>query len=180
MKENKHLRQMILSAIFAALSFLLIVLVRIPLVPSVPFLVFDFADVPLTLLAVVIGPGWGLLATVVAALLQGILLSADGLFGALMHCVASGAYLLTVCVVCKKSNTKGRKILSLALASVVMVFLMGIMNLALDPYFFGVPFAAVLDLLPAILLFNVIRVIIDSVCIGFLWSPFQKLYHKFF
>ncbi len=180
MKQRNTLRRMILSAIFAALSFLLIFLVRIPLVPSVPFLVFDFADVPLTLLGVVIGPMWGILATVVAALMQGILLSADGLFGALMHCVASGAYLLTVCLVCQKVGTKRRKILSLTVASVVMVILMGIMNLGLDPYFFGVPFAAVLDLLPAILLFNAIRAVIDSICIFALWTPFTKLYHKFF
>lgn len=68
--ENKNSTSFSLStwmkiAIMAALSLLLMLAVRVPIVPIAPFLTFDFAEVPALILAFALGPWAGALVVAI-------------------------------------------------------------------------------------------------------------------
>jgi riboflavin transporter FmnP len=82
-------------AIMTAISMVLLLLVRIPFPPA-PFLVYDPADVPIYITAFAYGPAAGLIVTLVVCLIQAFLLGGDGLYGFLMHFVATGVVALLI------------------------------------------------------------------------------------
>ena len=98
---NKKLNAKAISklAMMAAISLGLLLLVRIPFPPA-PFLVYDPADMPIYITAFAYGPWAGLVVTVIVSLIQAFMLGGDGLYGFLMHVVATGI----VAVVIGSSN----------------------------------------------------------------------------
>jgi len=77
-------------AMLAAISVVLVLLIRIPFPPA-PFLVYDPADIPIFIGAFAFGPLAGLTLTFIVSFIQAFVLGGDGLIGFFMHFVATGA-----------------------------------------------------------------------------------------
>ena len=74
-----------------AISIVLVYFIHFPLIPAVPFLEYDPADIPIMMGAFAFGPWAGLLITVVTSLVQGFTVSAgSGVYGIIMHIIATG------------------------------------------------------------------------------------------
>lgn len=77
-------------AMLVAIS-LLLVNIHFPIFPPIAFMEYDPADIPILIGTFAFGPAAGILITVVTALLQGFTVSAaSGLYGILMHIIATG------------------------------------------------------------------------------------------
>lgn len=92
-------------AMMTAVSMVLLLLVRIPFPPA-PFLVYDPADVPIYITAFAFGPAAGLIVTLVVCLIQAFMLGGDGLYGFLMHFVATGIVAVVIGLMYKNCKTK--------------------------------------------------------------------------
>ena len=99
-------------AMMTAISVVLLLIVRIPFPPA-PFLVYDPADVPIYITAFAFGPAAGLAVTFVVCFLQAFVLGGDGLYGFLMHFVATGLVAVIIGMLYKKEKTKKRAISAL-------------------------------------------------------------------
>ena len=62
------------------------------LIPVVPFLEYDPADIPILIAAMAYGPVSGLVLTVVVSIIQGMFISTTGPWGILMHVIATGTW----------------------------------------------------------------------------------------
>ena len=82
-------QKLVKLAIMTALSIVLLMIVRVPFPPA-PFLVYDPADIPIYITAFAFGPIEGLIVTFVVCVIQAFGLAGDGLYGFLMHFVATG------------------------------------------------------------------------------------------
>ena len=106
----------------------------------------------------------GLGLTVVTSVIQGITVSAhSGLYGIIMHILATGSFVLVAGLFYGKGKSKKRAIIALAAGSVTMVVMMFFANLIITPLFMGAPRAVVLQLMPLILSFNFVKAGINSV-----------------
>ena len=92
-------------AMMTAVSVVLLLIVRIPW-PAAPFLVYDPADVPIYITAFAYGPVEGLIVTLVVCLIQAFGLGGDGLYGFLMHFVATGIVAVAIGVMYRRKKTK--------------------------------------------------------------------------
>ena len=73
-----------------ALSLVLILLINFPILPAVPFMKYDPADIPLLIGTFLFGTSGGLILTVLVSVIQGLFISGDGgPIGVLMHILAS-------------------------------------------------------------------------------------------
>src|SRR5512137_640706 len=92
MKTNHfNTRQLTTLAMLAALSIILVWLVRFPIFPAAPYLEYDPADIPILIGTFVFGPFAGLLLTAVTSLIQGMTVSSSsGFYGIIMHMAATG------------------------------------------------------------------------------------------
>lgn len=94
MKASQTTRKLTTIAMLAAVSIVLVALIRIPFPPA-PFLEYDPADIPIFICTFLYGPVAGLGLTLVVSVIQGTTVSAgSGIIGIVMHFLATGAFAL--------------------------------------------------------------------------------------
>lgn len=162
---SEKIRKMVTMAILVAISIVLVSVIHVPLIPAVPFLEYDPADIPILIGAFAYGPMAGIILTVVTSVIQGITVSASsGLYGIIMHIIATSVLVLVASGIYRVRHTKKGAILGLVCGTIAMALVMLPANHFITPAFMGVP-TEVLDalLLPGILPFNLIKAGINSV-----------------
>ena len=101
MSNREQTRKLVVLALLAGVSVVLVYFIRIPLIPLVPFLEYDPADIPIFIGALAYGPLAGVLLTVVVSVVQGLTVSAatGGLFyGIIMHIIATSTMVI-ICMI---------------------------------------------------------------------------------
>jgi len=154
-----NIRKLTQMAVLAAISVVLVYLVRFPIFPSAPFLEYDPADISLILGAFIYGPVAGLLLTAVVCIVQGVTVSAQsGIIGIVMHFLATGSFVLVAGLIYKRNNNLAGSIIALVAGVLTMCATMVVWNIIITPIHMGVPRQVVLDMiLPVILPFNLIK-----------------------
>ncbi len=163
MASNK-IRQITIMGILIAISIILVVSpLRFPF-PTAPFLVYEPGDVPILVGGFVFGPVAGVLLTVITSIVQSITVAKDGVFGCIMHIFATSALVGISSIIYYRKKTFTRAIVGVVMGSLAMTAVMVVLNLALDPIFYGMTLEAVVKLVfPAILPFNLMKSGINSI-----------------
>ncbi len=170
MNNNKDAGFLAKTGVLAAVSVVLVFLIHFPIVPAASFLEYDPADVPIMLGAFAMGPAAGIYLTVIAAVIQGITVSAaSSWYGIVMHVVSTGTYVIVAGNIYKHNHSKKGAITALICGTLAWTLIMIPANLLLTPTYLqmvGVPAEAALPtvkgLLGWIVLFNAIKSGVNS------------------
>ena len=166
-------------AMLVAISIVLVLLIHFPIFPMVPFLEYDPADIPILIGGFAFGPIAGAILTVVTAVIQGVTVSAaSGIYGIIMHVIATLALVLPSSIIYTKHKTKKRAIVGLAIGCGAMVVLMLFAKLLITPAFMGTTVKQILELMPFILLFNLIKAVANSIVSFFLYKRISPFLHR--
>lgn len=155
-------KRMVALGVMAALA-VLFSLANWPIFPAAPFLRYEAADVPVLIAGFALGPGPGLLVALVMAVLMALITGLDGMVGALMHFLATGALVGTASIVYRRYHSRAGAIAGLACGTFAMTVLMPIANLILMPLVYGYTHAQVLAILWLLVAFNAIKAGANSV-----------------
>lgn len=178
--ENTKTLKMTRIAILSALSIVLILIVRIPLFPAAPWLVYDMADAPILIGTLFFGTGAGMAILGIVCLIQAFVLGGDGLVGFIMHFCASGILVLVVGYIYGKRGSMKSLVLGLVLGSLGMTVLMVPLNLIFTVHFYGVPQDVVVaSLWPVVIPFNLIKAGLNSVIAALVYKALSPLYEKY-
>ena len=165
-------------AMLVAIS-LLLVNIHFPIFPPIAFMEYDPADIPILIGTFAFGPAAGILITVVTALLQGFTVSAaSGLYGILMHIIATGTYVLVAGFIYKFHKGKKSAVIALIAGTLAMTAIMVPANLTITPDFMGVPVDAVTALLPFIIAFNLIKAGVNGLITFLVYKRVSKFLHR--
>jgi riboflavin transporter FmnP len=161
-------------AILTALSVVLVAIIHFPIFPAVSFLEYDPADIPILICGFAFGPWAGLGFTVSAA---------SGIYGIIMHILATGVYVTVSSVLYKHKKTKKEAILSLVAGTIAMAVVMFGANLVITPYFMmgavnRETVGAVLSLMPFIIGFNLIKAGINGTVTFFVYKKVSPILKK--
>ncbi len=180
MKERiSSTKKTVTLGILGAISIVLVILVHFPLFPAVPFLEYDPADVPIIIATFAFGPLGGFILTAVVSILQGVTVSsASGIVGIFMHIFSTGSYSLVAGNVYKHNKTKKGAVIALILGTIASVIVMTLWNLIVTPRYLGIPVLAIVELMPWIVLFNIIKSSVNSVISYFVYKPVSNLIKK--
>ena len=157
-------------AIFAALAFVVSLVVRFP----VQFLTFDAKDAVITIASFVYGPIAGVIISFIAALVEMISISTTGWYGFLMNFASSAVFSLTASMIYTKKRNLNGALIGLYSAIAATVGVMLILNIFITPLYFGMPVAApmVMQMLPTLLLpFNFAKALMNSAIVMLLYKP---------
>ena len=166
-------------AVLAALSIVLMVLVRFPIIPAAPYLIYEPADVPILIGTFMFGPVAGIAITTVVSAIQATLLSTDGLVGFVMHMAATGAFAVTAGLIYKRLHHRRGAAVALTAGTVAMTLVMIPVNLIIQPKFYGVPYDAVVKLIvPALIPFNIVKAGINSAVTMFVYKTVSRTVHR--
>lgn len=186
MKTTSRTRTRRIAAlgVFTALSVMLVALIHFPIFPAVSFLEYDPADIPILIVGFAFGPVAGLVVTLVAALIQGFTVSAaSGVYGVIMHVLATGVYVLVSSLVYRRHHTRGGAAAALALGTAAMVAMMFFANLLVTTYFMmgavnGDTIRALMGFMPFILLFNLIKAGVNGAVTFLIYKSISRLINR--
>lgn len=182
MKFRTNVDRLVKLGMLTALSIILVYAIHFPIFPSASFLEYDMADVPILIGTFLYGPWWGLALTATVSLLQWLLVSPQSLWvGAVMHFCATGSYVIAAGLIYRQNKTRTGALIGMAIGCVLQTLMMIPMNLIFTVHFFGVPKETVIALLPtAIIPFNAIKTVVNSLITFLLYKRVSKLFERNF
>ena len=177
---NLKLGRLAKLGLLAALSIVLVFFIHFPIFPTAKFLEYDPADIPIMIATFAFGPWYGLMTTIVVAVVQGLTVSASsGIYGIIMHIIATGVFVSVASLIYRGHKTKKAAVLSIVVGALAMAAVMVPANLFITPYFTGWPRSAVEELLlPGIIPFNLVKAGINGAVTFFIYKSISKLLHK--
>jgi len=164
MQKNKITTRIVRIGLMASISIILIYLIRFPLFPAVSFLEYTPSDATILFATLNFGTIEGLFLAIIVSIIQGITVSAkSGFYGILMHFIATSSIVLATGLTYKFLNkTTTNTIISLTLGAIAMTFIMIIANLIITPIYTGMPVAAIKQILPFVIAFNLVKAAINA------------------
>lgn len=186
--RNKRVEKLVKLALLCAMSLVLMYVVRFPLIPTLPFLEYDMADVPILIGAFMFGPLEGLLLTAVVSLLQALTVSAgSGWVGCIMHFFSTGAFAIIAGVIYRRRHNIRGAIEGLLIGSAAMIAIMVPLNYFLTPIFVSGQSMTYADaqgyiwsVMWSFVAFNSAKAAINSVVTFVVYKPLSRLFKKEF
>ena len=179
--KSYRTRKLTAMAMLAALSIVMVAVIHFPIFPAASYLEYDPADIPILICTFAFGPLAGVVVTVIAALIQGVTVSAgSGFYGIIMHIIATCTFVLVAGNIYRVRKTHKGAALALLAGVISMGVIMMPANLIITPIFTGMPTEAIKALLlPVILPFNLIKAGINAIVVFVIYKPISKLISRF-
>lgn len=186
--RNARVQKTVKLALLCAMSVVLMYVVRFPIIPTLAFLEYDMADVPILIGAFMFGPLEGLALTVVVSLLQALTVSAgSGWVGCVMHLFSTGAFAVIAGVIYRRRHNIRGAIEGLIAGSAAMVLMMIPMNYYMTPIFVSGPSMTyqeaqgyIWSIIWSFIGFNAAKAAINSVVTFVVYKPLSRLFKKEF
>jgi len=168
-KKQLRTKDLTALAVFAAVAFVAMALIKIPVVQ---WLSYEPKDIILAIASFIYGPVAGFFAIVAVSVVEAITISQTGPIGLVMNIIASGTFCVTASFIYSRRRTLSGAIIGLAAGAALTVVAMLLWNWLVTPIYMNVPRGIVVDmLLPVFLPFNVIKVTINATATLFLYKP---------
>ena len=175
-KKLFSVKEMVLIAMLAAIAYVIVALIRIPVVL---FLKYEPKDVIITIGGFLLGPLAAFVTSLVVSLVEMVSISDTGPIGALMNLLSTCSFACTAALFYKKRHTLSGAIWGLLLGSVVMVAAMLLWNWLITPLYMGVARSAVEGMLiPMFLPFNLLKAGLNSALVLVLYKPLVTALRK--
>ena len=169
-------KKMVTLAMMAAIAFIIVFIVRIPVVL---FLKYEPKDVIITIGGFLFGPLEAFLISLVVSLVEMVSISDTGPIGALMNLLSTCSFACVAALIYKRKRTLRGAACGLALGSVAMIVVMLLWNWLITPMYMQVPRSAVEGmLLPVFLPFNALKAGLNSVLTVVLYKPLVTALRK--
>lgn len=154
-------RQLVTMALMCAISALFS-FVQIPLIPGLTFLTYDPSLMPAMVCGFAFGPGAGFVVGALAAVIHGLVLGEW--VGSMMNIVATLCFIVPAAFVYRRVHTFKGAVAGLVLGSAAAVAGAIIANLTIGVWFwYGSVDAIAPMILPALVPFNLVKTILNSV-----------------
>ncbi|MCR5004724.1 MAG: ECF transporter S component [Clostridiales bacterium] len=162
---------MVTLAMIAALAYLLMLVIRIP-VFAMPPLKYEPKDVAITIAGFMFGPVSAFLVSLVVSLVEMVTVSETGWIGAVMNLVSTCSFACMAAYIYKKNHTLKGAVIGLVCGIVSMVIVMLLWNYILTPIYMGYPREAVAPMLPTVFLpFNLLKGVLNAAFVMLLYKP---------
>jgi len=162
-QDNRRLRNLVTMAMLAGMSYLLMFVLQIPLIPAAPFLKYDPSDVPTLIGSFLLGPLAGGIIALIKVVLFFLTKGTGGPIGSIQNFLASATFAVVTGLVYRKWPNKWGALLGLVAGGLVMSVVMYASNLTWALAAWGVPEAQHAEMLwTAIVPFNAARAALST------------------
>ena len=167
--KKTNTKKIVLLAMFSAIAYIIVSLVRIPVIL---FLSYEPKDVIITIGGFLFGPLASAIISLIVSLTEMFTISDTGPIGALMNFLSTCRFSCTAALVYKKIRTGKGALLGLLAGSVSMIVIMLLWNWLITPLYMGAPREAVEAMLvPVFLPFNALKAGLNTAITLFLYKP---------
>lgn len=157
--ENSYrIKKMIILSLIAAMAYVIVMVCRLPIIPSAGYLDLEFKSAIILIGAYIFGPISGLAMSVVVCVVEMLTFSSTGLIGCIMNILATACFVCPSAFVYKKKKTTTGAIVGIIIGAITMTVAMVLWNYILTPMYQGIPREVIAEmLLPVFVPFNLIK-----------------------
>lgn len=147
----------------SALAFITVVLIRVPIIPSVGFLKYEAKDNFIVLGGFVFGPFAVIAMSLIVSFIEMITISTTGYIGFIMNVISTCCFVLPSAILFNKKRTVKSAAIGLIIGTILSTAAMLAWNYFLTPIYMKMPREVIADMLiPAFLPFNLIKNVINA------------------
>ncbi len=170
MKQRNNVKKLVLLAMLAAVAFLMVALIRIPVVL---FLNYEPKDVIIAIGGFLLGPMAAFIISLVVSFMEMITISTTGPIGAVMNLLSTCSFACTAALIYKYRRTLWGAVMGLLAGTVAMIGVMLLWNYLITPlYMTGTSRADVaVMLIPVFLPFNALKAGFNTALTLILYKP---------
>lgn len=178
-EKKTDIKKISILAMMTALSYMLVVVIRIPFMPAAPYLNLDIKDIPIVLGGFIYGPLSSLLMSLVVSFIEMVTISDTGPIGFLMNFISTAAFVIPPAVLYKKKKSIKNAVIGLVIGCLFMTAMMLLWNYIVTPFYQKVPREVIKSmLLPVFLPFNIIKGAVNSALAFMLYKPLTDVMKK--
>lgn len=167
--KHSRIKKICVLAVLAALSYVLMLVGRIPVVA---FLKYDPKDVIITFAGFLYGPFSAFVVSLVVSLIEMFTVSDTGIIGFAMNVLSTCAFSCTAALIYRKKHTLSGAVLGVSLGTVLMVIIMLLWNYLLTPLYMDTSREYVASILPTVFLpFNLLKGSLNAALSLLLYRP---------
>ena len=169
-------RDIVFLSLLSTLAFISVCFIKIPLLPSAPFLRFDIRDAIILIGGLIYGPFAAFIVAFIAGLLQFLFISGgSGIIGFLMNLISTASFVCPASFIYRKGKNYRIIFICLAFGCSIMSVNMLLWNYIITPFFMGVPRDVIVSMLiPVFLPFNMLKGCINSVIVLLCFKPLMS------
>ncbi len=166
-------------AMLAAMAYVVMAFIRIPIMPAAPYLEYDPKDIFFVIAGFLVGPVEGIIVVVLVCLIEMVTVSTSGPIGLLMNVIASLCFVVPAAFLYKRKKSTLMAVVGLTLGVLSMTGSMILWNYLITPLYTGTPREAIVLMLPTIFLpFNLIKAGINMALTLIIYSPIALVVRK--
>lgn len=161
------------TALFCAVAAIATLFLEFPILPGVTFLKYDPSAIVALVAGFAFGPSTGVLVSVLPYLVH--LATQSGVYGALMAIIATLSLVLPASLVYQRNTSFKGAITGMVVGGVVCLAVVIAANVVITPLYMGATRETVIGMIvPALLPFNLLKVVINCVVTALVYKPLSK------
>ena len=178
-RKNEQLRKLVLMAMLAAVAYLMVALIRIPVMPAAPFLKYEPKDVIITIGGFLLGPMASFITSLLVSMIEMVSFSETGIIGCLMNLLSTCSFACTASLIYKNQHNLSGAVLGLLGGTATMATVMLLWNWLVTPLYMGVERYVVEGMLLTVFLpFNLLKAGFNSAFVLGLYKPLTVALRK--
>ena len=169
MQRSDKIRKMVVMAFLAAIAYVVVALVRVPVVL---FLSYEPKDVVIAIGGFLLGPVAAFVISLIVSLVEMVTVSQTGIIGCVMNLISTCSFACVAALIYKKKHSLWGAILGLLAGSLSMIGVMLLWNWLITPLYMGVERSKVEGMLLTVFLpFNALKSGLNSALTLGLYKP---------
>jgi len=165
-----------ITALFCALSAIATLFMEFPILPGVSWLKYDPSGIVALVAGFSFGPTTGVVVSTMPYLVH--LATSSGVYGVVMAMLATVSLVVPAALIYKRNTTLKGAVIGMVVGGIICIAACIAGNLIITPLFS--PTLSLDDviglILPALLPFNVIKIILNCVLTGLIYKPISKAF----
>lgn len=166
-------KRIAVTALFCAVAAIATLFLEFPILPGVSWLKYDPSGIVDLIAGFAFGPATAAAVSVIPYLVH--LATASGIYGVIMAVLATFSLAVPAALVYRHDTSLRGAILGMVVGAVVCLVACILGNVVITPFYAGMPVDAVVALIvPALLPFNLIKIVLNCVVCALVYKPVTK------
>lgn len=170
-------KTLVTLAMLSALAYAVMAICKV-IPPIGGFLSFDLKDTVMAIGGYLFGPMAALCMAIVVPFIEFLSVSDTGWYGLLMNIIATSLFICPAVIIYRTKHRTSAAVLGLAAGTACLTLGMILWNYIITPLYFGMPRSAVMELMPMIVAFNLIKGACNSALIMLAYPPVSTALRK--
>lgn len=174
---DASIKKLVTMGMLTALAYAVMAVCKV--IPKVGgFLSLDAIDAVIGIGGFLFGPAAAVMMIVVEALIEMVTLSTTGWYGLLMNILSTTLLICPAVLIYRRKRTTAWAAFGLVVGVICRTLGMILFNYIITPLYFGMPRAAVVEMMPMISTFNLVKGVLNAALLMLVYPPVSAALRK--